>query len=269
VERAGTGREVIVGIRPENFEDASFVSSDVKSRGLTFHAEIDVIESLGAEKYVYFTKELGQTANSAELEELARDAGRADVSGNAETVVARLDPATRIHEGQDAELWVDVRMLHVFDPATGRNLALAARDDADGGTVQAGAAGAAAGAAAGQASQSQAPSSEAPSSEAPSSEAPPSEAPPSEAPPSQATADPAAGEAPPTSQAPPSAADASPADSGQAPPGAADASPADSGQASANPPPPAAPTGSAPAGSGQPTAGDTGTGGPAPGGEAT
>jgi multiple sugar transport system ATP-binding protein len=144
VESSGTGRDVIVGIRPEDFEDTSFISADAKPKGLTFHADIDVIESLGAEKYVYFTRELGQTGNVAELEELARDAGRADLSGAAETVVARLDPATRIREGQDAELWVDVRKLHVFDPATGRNLSLAARDDADGGTVQAGSAGAAA-----------------------------------------------------------------------------------------------------------------------------
>jgi multiple sugar transport system ATP-binding protein len=158
VESSGTGRDVIVGIRPENFEDASLISSDMKPRGLSFNATIDVIESLGAEKYVYFTRELGQTANVAELEELARDAGRADISGTAETVVARLDPATRIHEGQDAELWVDVRMLHVFDPATGRNLSLAARDDADASTVQAGSAGAA---------------SSAPPSPAPSGQAPP------------------------------------------------------------------------------------------------
>jgi len=140
VESSGTGREVIVGIRPEDFEDVSFISADAKPKGLTFHADIDVIESLGAEKYVYFTRELGQTGNVAELEELARDAGRADLSGAAETVVARLDPATRIHEGQDAELWVDVRKLHVFDPSTGRNLSLAARDDADGSTVTSGAA---------------------------------------------------------------------------------------------------------------------------------
>ena len=85
-----------------------------------------MIESLGAEKFVYFTRDLGQTMNVAELEELARDAGRADASGNSETVVARLDPATRISEGQDGELWADVRKLHVFDPASGRNLSLGA-----------------------------------------------------------------------------------------------------------------------------------------------
>jgi hypothetical protein len=195
-----------VGIRPENFEDASFISADVKPRGLTFSATIDVIESLGAEKYVYFTRELGQTAHVAELEELARDAGRADISGTAETVVARLDPATRIHEGQDAELWVDVRMLHVFDPANGRNLSLAARDDADASTVQAGSAGAASGAAV---------------SQAPPSQAPPGQATSSEAPPSQATTDPASGSAP--SSPPPPAAPAGPAPAGSGQTAAGDA----------------------------------------------
>ena len=124
VESAGTGREVIVGIRPEDFEDASLVSPDLLDSGITFNATIDVIESLGAEKYVYFTRELGQTVNVAELEELARDSGRADVGGASETVVARLDPATRLSEGEEARLWVDTRALHVFDPANGRNLTL-------------------------------------------------------------------------------------------------------------------------------------------------
>jgi multiple sugar transport system ATP-binding protein len=41
-------------------------------------------------------------------------------------VVARLDPASRIREGEDARLWVDMRKLHVFDPSTGRNLSIGA-----------------------------------------------------------------------------------------------------------------------------------------------
>jgi multiple sugar transport system ATP-binding protein len=124
LEGAGAGRDVIVGIRPESFEDASIVPAELKPNGLEFNADIDVAESLGSEKFVYFSQELGQTHNVAELEELARDSGRADASGAAETVVARLDPASRITEGHDARLWVDVRKLHVFDPATGRNLSL-------------------------------------------------------------------------------------------------------------------------------------------------
>jgi multiple sugar transport system ATP-binding protein len=124
LESSRTGREVIVGIRPENFQDASLVAADALPNGITFQASIDVIESLGAEKYIYFTQDLGHAKNIAELEELARDSGRADTGATGETVVARLDPETRITEGENARLWADVRSLHVFDPATGRNLTL-------------------------------------------------------------------------------------------------------------------------------------------------
>jgi multiple sugar transport system ATP-binding protein len=124
LESAGTGRDVIVGVRPEHFEDAAMVSPDLMPKGLQFNATIDVIESLGSDKFIYFTEQLGEAAHVAELEELARDSGRGDTGGTAETVVARLDPASRITEGENARLWVDVRKLHVFDPASGRNLTL-------------------------------------------------------------------------------------------------------------------------------------------------
>jgi multiple sugar transport system ATP-binding protein len=125
LERAGAPRDVIAGIRPESFEDAELVPAEARPNGHDFNADIDVVESLGSEKFVYFTRELGETKNVAELEELARDSGRAEAGGAAaETVVARLDPASRITESQDARLWVDVRKVHVFDPATGRNLSL-------------------------------------------------------------------------------------------------------------------------------------------------
>jgi len=124
LSRSGAVRDVIVGIRPENFEDASTVPSDMSEHGISFRASIDVLESLGSEKYVYFTQETGGV-DAAELAELARDSGRAEVGGGSgETVVARLDPETRISEGDNAELWVDGRALHVFDPATGKNLTL-------------------------------------------------------------------------------------------------------------------------------------------------
>jgi multiple sugar transport system ATP-binding protein len=137
---ANVGRDVIVGIRPESFEDSALVPAENRNYGITFPATIDVIESLGSEKFVYFSKELG-SVETAELAELARDSGRADTGGSAETVVARLDPATQLSEGQDTELWVDLRAVHVFDPATGQNLTLeessapAGRASADTGTA--------------------------------------------------------------------------------------------------------------------------------------
>jgi multiple sugar transport system ATP-binding protein len=120
---SGTGRDVIVGIRPEDFEDPALVADDNRGSGITFQTSIDVLESLGSEKYVYFTQDLGKV-DVAELNELARDSGRADTGATGETVVARLDPATRITEGENVELWLDARKLHVFDPSTGQNLTL-------------------------------------------------------------------------------------------------------------------------------------------------
>jgi multiple sugar transport system ATP-binding protein len=120
---SGTGRDVIVGIRPEDFEDPALVADDNRGSGITFQTSIDVLESLGSEKYVYFTQDLGKV-DVAELNELARDSGRADTGATGETVVARLDPATRITEGENVELWLDARKLHVFDPSTGKNLTL-------------------------------------------------------------------------------------------------------------------------------------------------
>ena len=81
--------------------------------------------------------------SSAELEELAKDSGRADTGASGETMVARLDAATTIREGQDAELWVDSRAMHIFDPSSGRNLSLGATDGGSAGTVQGGSAAAA------------------------------------------------------------------------------------------------------------------------------
>jgi multiple sugar transport system ATP-binding protein len=134
VESEGSGRSVIVGVRPENFEDVSFVSPSHRADGITFHANIDVLESLGSDVFVYFTHGRDQGVNSAELEELARDSGRGDTSGSGDTIVARLDAETQIREGHDAELWVDGRSIHVFDPTSGKNLSLAVRGD-DGAAV--------------------------------------------------------------------------------------------------------------------------------------
>jgi multiple sugar transport system ATP-binding protein len=129
VEGSGAGREVIVGLRPENFEDAAIVSADARPNGITFHASIDVLESMGSDVYVYFTQARDQGVAAAELEELAEDSGRSDTGASGDTVVARLDAATGVREGGDAELWVDGRSMHVFDPASGRNLSLSAADD--------------------------------------------------------------------------------------------------------------------------------------------
>ncbi len=124
-----TGRQVIVGVRPENFEDAALVSADNRPHGITFKSNIDVLESIGSDVFVYFTLGRESGVNSAELEELAADAGRGETGGGGDTIVARLDAASRIREGSEADLWVDGRALHVFDPASGRNLSLGTAEE--------------------------------------------------------------------------------------------------------------------------------------------
>ena len=119
-QRAGN-RDVILGVRPESFEDASLVPTDVRSHGVTFSVTVDVLESMGSDVFAYFTLE-GGPAQSAELEELARDSGRADTGSATDQIVARLDAETRIREGENAEMWADTRSIHVFDPNTGENL---------------------------------------------------------------------------------------------------------------------------------------------------
>jgi multiple sugar transport system ATP-binding protein len=124
LEQARAPRELIVGIRPENFEDAALVPADQRSSGITFRSSIDVLESMGSDVFVYFTKEFGNEVDAAELRELAEDSGSADVGVRNDAMVARLDTETRAAEGHESELWADLRTLHVFNPADGSNITL-------------------------------------------------------------------------------------------------------------------------------------------------
>ena len=56
LERSGAPRDLIVGIRPENFADGSQVPANLRPSGVTFRATIDVLESMGSDVYVYFTR---------------------------------------------------------------------------------------------------------------------------------------------------------------------------------------------------------------------
>jgi len=116
------GRPVIVGIRPESFEDAALVG-EAGERGTTFRAKLDIVESMGSELYAYFSIE-GDRLESQELQELAEDAGAGEVpgSGSEGQAVARLDPASKARRGEELELWVDSTKLHFFDPESGRSM---------------------------------------------------------------------------------------------------------------------------------------------------
>ncbi len=122
--REDAPREVILGLRPEHFEDARLVDESVRGSGVTFTSNVDVLESMGSDKYAYFGVD-GEQATSAELEELAADAGSVDVPGSGVSLVTRLSAASTAVEGEPAEVWFDADKVQLFDPSSGRNLTYA------------------------------------------------------------------------------------------------------------------------------------------------
>src|ERR1700753_3807671 len=62
------------GVRPEHLSDASLIDGYQRISALTFEVKVDMVESLGADKYVYFTTE-GPTVNSAQLSEHEEESG--------------------------------------------------------------------------------------------------------------------------------------------------------------------------------------------------
>jgi multiple sugar transport system ATP-binding protein len=109
---------LIAGARPEHFEDASMLDDARKAEGLTFEAHVDVIEWLGSEQYAYIPFEAPEEVR-APLQELASDL---DMEQMRTQLVVNLDAESRVSEGENATLWLDPSRMHLFDPASGKNL---------------------------------------------------------------------------------------------------------------------------------------------------
>jgi multiple sugar transport system ATP-binding protein len=131
LERHGAGtRSVIVGVRPEDFEDANFAPEG--HRGWTFDAPIELTESMGSEIYAHFDFESGEEVDAEELRELQEDAGTSDVPGSASGhAVARVDANSAVRPGERTKLWLDVTKLHIFDPSDGASMTRAPDTSAD------------------------------------------------------------------------------------------------------------------------------------------
>jgi multiple sugar transport system ATP-binding protein len=115
------GRTVIVGIRPEDLEDASLTEADERHR---LRGEIVLTEALGAELMAHFTID-AKPALTEDVRELAQDAGgdlaleQADAEQGQATMVGRFGARSRVSQGKSAEVAVDTHSLHFFDPETG------------------------------------------------------------------------------------------------------------------------------------------------------
>jgi multiple sugar transport system ATP-binding protein len=109
---------LIAGIRPEYFADASVIDPEKLAKGATFRATIDVVEWLGNEAYAYMPYE----APAEVASQLAQLEKELDSEALRTQLIVALDSASRIEDGEEAELFVDARRMHLFDPASGENL---------------------------------------------------------------------------------------------------------------------------------------------------
>jgi multiple sugar transport system ATP-binding protein len=111
------GRTILLGIRPEDFADASIESDTPPDRRIRIDV-CDYTEPLGAEVLVYFTVTAKKAPTDPEAES-APVLGRTSGEDGKTRIVARVDPRTRIAEGRNLELAVDTSRLYFFDPETG------------------------------------------------------------------------------------------------------------------------------------------------------
>ncbi len=121
---AHTGR-VVVGVRPESFEDAAMAGE--RSGQVEVTATVDVLESTGSDVYAHLSLN-GHGAPAAD-EPLLRELAQATASEDPEVtlatgseLVARVGVSNSLAEGQEGRLLVDPGRLHLFDPSTGRRI---------------------------------------------------------------------------------------------------------------------------------------------------
>ncbi|MDO4610406.1 ABC transporter ATP-binding protein [Corynebacterium sp.] len=110
-------RQVVVGLRPEAFEDARLVED--AAWGVSVDVDVEVLESMGSDKYAHFT---ATDADAAKLGGAAADAGITDRGVGA--MVARLSAESEIRRGDRATLWFDPAKISVFDADSGENLGI-------------------------------------------------------------------------------------------------------------------------------------------------
>lgn len=112
---------VIAGVRPEHIQDAALIDAYQRIRALTFQVKVNLVESLGADKYLYFTTE-SPAVHSVQLDELAEVEGESALHEN--QFVARVPAESKVAIGQSVELAFDTARLAVFDADSGANLTI-------------------------------------------------------------------------------------------------------------------------------------------------
>ena len=114
------GKEIVIGIRPEAFEDSVYANKKEFSEELNIN--VSLLEQLGSDTYIHFYKDIKPVQTDA-IEEILADEGE-DISvlGTQTKFIARINPNATIAEGQNINLAIDPTKIHYFDPETGLSI---------------------------------------------------------------------------------------------------------------------------------------------------
>jgi multiple sugar transport system ATP-binding protein len=104
------GRKVVLGIRPEDFEDASLVAGSDESRRIKGH--VNLVEALGSELMVHFSID-APTVNSGDP-----DAPEKELGEGIANAVARFNPRSPVKADHSVEMVVATENVHFFDAET-------------------------------------------------------------------------------------------------------------------------------------------------------
>jgi multiple sugar transport system ATP-binding protein len=111
-------RDVVVGIRPEAFEDSAFAEGDLPR----IDVKVAVLEELGADAHIFFEVD----AEPVVVEDAQAQAEQGETSLLAEfdrtLFTARVDPRTTARVGETMQLAVDPSRFYFFSPETGESL---------------------------------------------------------------------------------------------------------------------------------------------------
>jgi multiple sugar transport system ATP-binding protein len=118
-KRPGDGQtDVILGIRPEAFEDAAYADPSLPQ----VDVQVRVLEELGADAHVFFEVEAETVVVEDAVQDDDGEDGQLLAERSTPLFTARVDPRTSARVGGQARLSIDPSRLYFFSPATGESL---------------------------------------------------------------------------------------------------------------------------------------------------
>jgi multiple sugar transport system ATP-binding protein len=114
-------REVVLGIRPEDMEDAEVAGG--APPGASLQATADLVEAMGSDVLVHFRIDAPPVVTD-DTRELAADSGGelTEDHGGSSDLIARVSPRSTVKEGRAITFRVEADRMHVFDPGTGLSI---------------------------------------------------------------------------------------------------------------------------------------------------